>query len=168
MRKISDDYSAESAREELNELFTDHPAIQASIDDMSNTTVCVLAVMMAGNSVTTAGYTIDADYGVKRASAVIHSIEQHLFPVSSRRVETESDVGNKTHQSLFFISKEDLEHLKTAPDDVFNRCREQASVKKMQREQQDMRRLLKELGTDGVRKLLYQVANDSDPDKNVS
>jgi len=168
MRKISEDYSAQSAREELNQIFADHPTVQASIDAMSNTTVCVLAGMMSGKTVTTAGYTIDADYGVKRASAVMHNIEQHWFPVSSRRVETESDVGNKTHQSLFFISKDDLHDLTVSPEHVLDKCREHASIKKNQREQQDMRRLLKELGTDGVQKLLDQVANDSDPDKNVS
>ncbi|WP_411706169.1 hypothetical protein [Edaphovirga cremea] len=168
MRKISEDYNVITAREELLALFPDNVTAESSINAISDQDVCVLAGMLAGKSITTAGYSIPADYGVKRASAVALRLEQFAFPVSTRRVETESDVGSKTYQSLFFISEKDRERLRTDPDTVFCECKQLASQKKLRREKQDMRRLLKELGTDGVQELLNQVANDgSDSKKNT-
>lgn len=161
MRKISDHYSAAAARQELRKRFDNSSTALACIEKLSDTCACALLVMMEGKTLTTTGYSIPADYGVNRASAVIHTLEQALFPVSNRRIETESDVGKKAYQSVFFIAAEDREKLEMSPDEVFLQCRRILCQKKWHREVQDMRRLLKELGSEGVRELLEQVANDS-------
>ncbi|WP_312044259.1 hypothetical protein [Erwinia sp.] len=169
MRKISDTYSAVSAREELRKRFDSSSAALTRIEKLSDTCACALLVMMEGYTITTTGYSVPADYGVNRASAVIHTLEQAFFPVSNRRIETESDVGKKAYQSVFFITAEDREKMELNPEEVFLQCRHILSQKKWHREVQDMRRLLKELGPEGVRELLEQVANDSSgPEESAS
>lgn len=128
---------------------------------LNRTQACVLAALLDDKSITTSGYTIPADYGVKRASAVIHSLEkEYSFPISSRRVETESDVGNRTKQSLFFITQEDHERLQVEPEVVFKERHDNACRKKESQAQKDVKRLVKEYGEEGVRELLKRAAND--------
>lgn len=134
------------------------------------TQACVLAALLDDKSITTSGYTIPADYGVKRASAVIHALEKkHSFPISSRRVETESDVGNRTKQSLFFITHEDQERLKAEPESVLTERHESACRKKESQAQKELGRLVKEYGEEGVLELLKRAANDdAGADSNAS
>lgn len=92
---------------------------------------------------------------------MIHSLEkEYSFPISSRRVETESDVGNRTKQSLFFITQEDQIRLKADPDLVFKERHDSACLKRESQAQKDIRRLFKEYGESGVLELLKKVAND--------
>lgn len=168
-RKVTDDYAPEQARIKLASFFDGHPSALEAIQCLNRTQACVLAALLDSKSITTSGYTIPADYGVKRASAVIHSLEkEYSFPISSRRVETESDVGNKTMQSLFFITLEDQERLKTEPEAVFKERYDSACRKKESQAQKEMRRLVKEYGEEAVLELLKKAANDeAGPDSNA-
>ncbi|MFK3875896.1 hypothetical protein [Pantoea agglomerans] len=168
-RKVTDDYAPEQARIKLASFFEGHSSALEAIQRLNRTQACVLAAMLDSKSITTSGYTIPADYGVKRASAVIHSLEkEYSFPISSRRVETESDVGNKTMQSLFFITLEDQERLKTEPEVVFKERYDSACRKKESLAQKEMRRLVKEYGEEAVLELLKRAANDeAGPDSNA-
>lgn len=169
-RKVTDDYAPDQAREKLTTFFANHPSALETVQSLNRTQTCVLAALLDDKSITTSGYTIPADYGVKRASAVIHSLEkEHSFPISSRRVETESDVGNRTKQSLFFITRADQDRLKIEPEEVFKERHDNACRKKESQAQKEIRRLVKEYGEDGVRELLKKVANDeAGPDLNES
>lgn len=168
-RKVTDDYAPEQARIKLATFFDGHPSALEAVQCLNRTQACVLAALLDSKSITTSGYTIPADYGVKRASAVIHSLEkEYSFPISSRRVETESDVGNKTMQSLFFITLEDQERLKTEPEVVFKERYDSACRKKESQAQKEMRRLVKEYGEEAVLELLKKAANDeAGPDSNA-
>ncbi|MDY0900329.1 hypothetical protein [Pantoea agglomerans] len=168
-RKVTDDYAPEQARIKLASFFEGHPSALEAVQRLNRTQACVLAALLDSKSITTSGYTIPADYGVKRASAVIHSLEkEYSFPISSRRVETESDVGNKTMQSLFFITLEDQERLKTEPEVVFKERYDSACRKKESQAQKEMRRLVKEYGEKAVLELLKKAANDeAGPDSNA-
>lgn len=168
-RKVTDDYAPEQARIKLASFFDGHPSALEAIQCLNRTQACVLAALLDSKSITTSGYTIPADYGVKRASAVIHSLEkEYSFPISSRRVETESDVGNKTMQSLFFITLEDQERLKNEPEAVFKERYDSACRKKESQAQKEMRRLVKEYGEEAVLELLKKAANDeAGPDYNA-
>ncbi|MEN4692853.1 hypothetical protein ABEG96_08005 [Pantoea agglomerans] len=168
-RKVTDDYAPEQARIKLASFFEGHPSALEAVQRLNRTQACVLAALLDSKSITTSGYTIPADYGVKRASAVIHSLEkEYSFPISSRRVETESDVGNKTMQSLFFITLEDQERLKTEPEVVFKERYDSACRKKESQAQKEMRRLVKEYGEEAVLELLKKAANDeAGPDSNA-
>lgn len=160
-RKVTDDYAPEQARIKLASFFEGHPSALEAVRRLNRTQACVLAALLDSKSITTSGYTIPADYGVKRASAVIHSLEkEYSFPISSRRVETESDVGNRTKQSLFFITQEDQIRLKADPDLVFKERHDSACLKRGSQAQKDIRRLFKEYGESGVLELLKKVAND--------
>jgi len=170
MRKVTDDYTPEKAHDELIAFFHPHSDAVDVINSLTRTESCVLAALLLDSkSLTTSGYTIPADCCVNRASAVVHSLEKkHFFPISSRKVETESDVGNKTQQSLFFITKEDQARLKDDPLTVFNQCHENAVAKKESQAQRDLRRLVREYGEEGVFNMIKRVANDAeDSDKNV-
>ncbi|MGC1068714.1 hypothetical protein WKH16_22505 [Pantoea agglomerans] len=169
-RKVTDDYAPEQARIKLTSFFENHPSALETVQSLNRTQTCVLAALLDSKSVTTSGYTIPADYGVKRASAVIHSLEkEYSFPISSRRVETESDVGNRTKQSLFFITPEDQERLKAEPETVFKERHDSACRKKESQAQKEMKRLVKEYGEDGVLELLKRAANDeAGPDTSAS
>lgn len=168
-RKVTDDYAPEQSRIKLASFFDGHPSALEAVQCLTRTQACVLAALLDSKSITTSGYTIPADYGVKRASAVIHSLEkEYSFPISSRRVETESDVGNKTMQSLFFITLEDQERLKTEPEVVFKERYDSACRKKESQAQKEMRRLVKEYGEEAVLELLKKAANDeAGPDSNA-
>jgi len=171
MRKVTDDYTPEQAHDELVTFFDSHPEAIEVIDSLTRTEACVLAALLIDSkSLTTSGYSIPADCSVNRASAVVHSLEKkHSFPISSRKVETESDVGNKTQQSLFFITKENQQRLKEDPLTVFNECHESAVAKKESQAQRDMRRLVREYGEDGVLEMIKRAANDApSPEKNAS
>lgn len=169
-RKVTDDYAPEMARIKLASFFEGHPSVLETVQTLNRTQACVLAALLDDKSITTSGYTIPADYGVKRASAVIHTLEkQHSFPISSRRVETESDVGNRTKQSLFFITHEDQIRLKAEPEAVFKERHESACRKKESQAQKELARLVKEYGKDGVLELLKNAANDeAGSDSNAS
>lgn len=161
LRKVTDDYAPELARQKVATFFEDHPETVQSIIELSSTKVCVLAAMLDEKSITTSGYTIPADYGVKRASAVAHALDKiHSFPISHRLVETESDVGKMTKQALFFISPDDREKLKQDPDAVFKERHENACRTRESQAQKEMKRLVKEYGQDGVLELLKNAAND--------
>jgi hypothetical protein len=169
-RKVTDDYAPEQARFKLASFFNGHPSALEAVQCLNRTQACVLAALLDSKSITTSGYTIPADYGVKRASAVIHALEkEYSFPISSRRVETESDVGNRTKQSLFFITPEDQERLKAEPEVVFQERHDSACRKKESQAQKEIRRLVREYGEDGVQELLKRAANDdAGPDTNAS
>ncbi|MFH2379677.1 hypothetical protein ABK675_23055 [Hafnia paralvei] len=161
LRKVTDDYAPELARQKVATFFEDHPDMVQSINELSSTKVCVLAAMLDEKSITTSGYTIPADYGVKRASAVAHALDKiHSFPISNRLVETESEVGKMTKQSLFYISHEDIEKLKQDPQSVFKERHENACRTRESQAQKEMKRLVKEYGQDGVLELLKNAAND--------
>ncbi len=100
---------------------------------------------------------------------MIHALDkEYSFPISSRRVETESDVGNRTKQSLFFITQEDQERLQIEPEVVFKERHDNACRKKESQAQKEIKRLVKEYGEDGVRELLERAANDeAAPDSNA-
>ncbi len=168
-RKVTDDYAPEQARIKLTSFFEGHPSALDAIQRLNRTQACVLAALLDSKSITTSGYTIPADYGVKRASAVIHALEkEYSFPISSRRVETESDVGNRTKQSLFFITPEDQERLKAEPEAVFKERHDSACRKKESQAQKEIKRLVKEYGEEGVLELLKRVANDeASPDSSA-
>ncbi|CNF23465.1 hypothetical protein OU500_003353 [Yersinia enterocolitica] len=168
-RKVTDDYAPDQARQKLTTFFENHPAALETVQTLNRTQVCVLAALLDDKSITTSGYTIPADYGVKRASAVIHALDkEYSFPISSRRVETESDVGNRTKQSLFFITQEDQERLQAEPEVVFKERHDNACRKKESQAQKEIKRLVKEYGEDGVRELLERAANDeAAPDSNA-
>lgn len=171
MRKVTDDYTPEKAYDDLIAFFHPYPEVKGVINSLTRTESCVLAALLLDSkSLTTSGYTIPADCCVNRASAVVHSLEKkHSFPISSRKVETESDVGNKTQQSLFFITKEDQQRLKEDPLTVFNECHENAVAKKESQAQRDLRRLVREYGEDGVLDMIKRVANDApSPEKDAS
>lgn len=168
-RKVSEDYAPEIARQKVVNFFQDHPETATTINKLSRSKVCVLAALLDNKSITTSGYTINADYGVKRASSIVHALDKiHSFPISSKRIDTESDVGNMTQQSLFFITEEDREKLKDNPDAVFKERSDNASRIRESQAQKAMKRLVKEYGEDGVRELLKKAANDQDgPDSNA-
>ncbi|MBU6520484.1 hypothetical protein KOL70_21250 [Pantoea sp. B270] len=168
-RKVTDDYAPEQARVTLASFFEGHSSALEAVQRLNRTQACVLAALLDSKSITTSGYSIPADYGVKRASAVIHALEkEYSFPISSRRVETESDVGNRTKQSLFYISHEDQARLKAEPEVVFKERHDSACRKKESQAQKDIRRLVKEYGEDGVQELLRRAANDeAGPDSNA-
>jgi len=163
MRKVTDDYTPKKAHDELIAFFQPHPNAVDVINSLTRTESCVLAALLLDSkSLTTSGYTIPADCCVNRASAVVHSLEKkHSFPISSRKIETESDVGNKTQQSIFFITKKNQDRLKEDPQTVFNQCHENAVVKKENQAQRDLRRLVREYGEDGVFNMIRRVANDA-------
>lgn len=169
-RKVSEDYAPEIARQKVSEFFKDHPETAITINKLGKSKVCVLAALLDDKSITTAGYSIKADYGVKRASAVIHALDKiHSFPISTKRVDTASEVGNMTQQSLFFITEEDREKLKENPDAVFRERHNIACRIRESQAQKAIKRLFKEYGEEGVRELLERAANDEiGPDTNAS
>lgn len=170
LRKVSEDYAPEMARQKVSEFFKEHPDAATSINKLSRSKVCVLAALLDDKSITTSGYSIEADYVVNRASSVIHALDKiHSFPISTKRIDTSSDVGNTTQQSLFFITEEDREKLKENPDAVFKERHDSACRIRESQAQKAMKRLVKEYGEEGVRELLHRAANDgSGPDTNAS
>jgi len=168
-RKVTEDYAPEIARQKVSKFFEDHPETTIIINSLSKTKVCVLAALLDNKSVTTTGYSIKADYGVKRASSIVHALDKlHSFPISSKRVDTESEVGNMTQQSIFFIKEEDREKLREDPETVFKERHEKACRIRESQAQKAMKRLVKEYGEEGVRELLKRTANDgSDPKKST-
>jgi hypothetical protein len=169
-RKVSEDYAPEIARQKVGEFFKDHPETATTINKLSKSKVCVLAALLDDKSITTAGYSIEADYGVKRASSVIHALDKlHSFPISNKRIDTASEVGNTTQQSRFFITEEDREKLRENPEAVFKERHDNACRIRESQAQKAMKRLVKEYGEEGVRELLERAANDgAGPDKSAS
>jgi len=169
-RKVSEDYAPEIARQKVSEFFKDHPETATTINKLSKSKVCVLAALLDDKSITTAGYSIEADYGVKRASSVIHALDKlHSFPISNKRIDTASEVGNTTQQSRFFITEEDREKLRENPEAVFKERHDNACRIRESQAQKAMKRLVKEYGEEGVRELLKRAANDeAGPDTNAS
>lgn len=138
---------------------------------MTKTQLSVFAALCDGKTFTTAGYDIDADYGVKRASAVALSLEKrHSIPVTRSLVEAKADVGGSTKQALFFIAPSDLVRLDNEPEVLFSECRKDISRRETNQAQRDVKRLLKEFGKAGLLDLLdiVEAANDdSPPEENV-
>jgi|GEM_PF-1481695 len=161
LRKITDDYTPGLARQKLASFFEDRETALLAVGKLNRTQVCVLAALLDGKCITTSGYSIPADYGVKRASAVMHSLEkEHFFPISSRRIETESDVGTKTKQALFFISQDDRERLKLEPNQILEEIYQKACLTKASQAQKEIIRLVKEFGEAGILELVKKAAND--------
>lgn len=167
-RKITDDYSPELARQKVTTFFESHPEIAKSTNELSDTKVCVLAALFDGKSITTSGYSIPSDYGVKRASAVAHALEKiHNFPISHSLVDTESDVGKMTKQARFNMTETDREKLQKDPEIVFKEKHEQTCKTRETQAQKEMKRLVKEYGENGVLELLKRAANDESGSKNA-
>ncbi|RYC48136.1 hypothetical protein DEH81_07250 [Pectobacterium zantedeschiae] len=164
MRKVTDDYSPEIARHKLDLRFQDNEPMSELIRGMKRTDLCALAALCDGKTLTTSGYNIDADYSVNRASAVAHSLKQYLLPISAKSLPAKADVGGISHQSAFFITKEDLSRLEKDTESVFEVCRKSLLVQKESSAQKEMKRLYKEFGEEGVLNFLRSVANDSSPD----
>jgi len=161
-RKVTEDYAPEIARQKVSNFFENHPETATVVNSLSRTKVCVLAALLDNKSVTTSGYSIEADYGVKRASSIVHALEKlHSFPISSKRIDTESEVGNMTQQSIFFIKEEDREKLREDPEAVFKERHEKACRIRESQAQRAIRRLVREYGEDGVTELLKRAANDT-------
>jgi len=169
MRKLSDDYSAEIARKKLSSRFESSDAIADTIKKLTDKELCTLAALCDGNAITTMGYTINADYGVNRASAVVHSLKEKCsIPIVSISVNTTSDVNNATKQSKFIITKEDLDHLSTDPDSVLRAFQKEALIRKESLAQKEIKRLLRDYGKEGILALIEHAANDESTSKNVS
>lgn len=167
-RKITEDYSPELARQKVISFFESHPKVAKSTNELSDTKVCVLAALLDGKSITTSGYSIPSDYGVKRASAVAHALEKiHNFPISHSLVDTESDVGKMTKQARFHMTESDREKLQRDPDCVFKEMYAKACKTRETQAQKEMKRLLKEYGEDGVLELLKRAANDESGSKDA-
>lgn len=159
--KVTEDYAPEIARQKVSNFFKDHPETAILINRLSKMKVCVLAALLDNKSVTTTGYSIKADYGVKRASSIVHALDKlHSFPISSKRVDTESEVGNMTQQSIFFIKEEDREKLREDPETVFKERHEKACLIRESQAQRAIKRLVREYGESGVKELLKRAAND--------
>lgn len=168
MRKVTEDYSPEISRQKLDARFAQNPVVADRVKKMTKTQLSVFAALCDGKSFTTAGYSIDADYGVNRASAVALSLEKrHSIPVSRRMIETKADVGGNTKQALFFISSEDLSRLDDEPETLFKECQLDLFRRTSSQAQRDVKRLLRELGTDGLLNLVHAANDGTAPEQNA-
>ncbi|EPC5062805.1 hypothetical protein ACRZZB_001510 [Klebsiella oxytoca] len=158
MEKVTDQYSPEIARHKLNAYFSGNFIMLDVIKRLQKSSLCVFAALCDGKTITTAGYEINADFSVKRASAVIHSLKLKNLPVSTNSVSTGSDVGGITNQAVFFISKEDLHSLKSEPEEIMRKCARLHAQHKRSHAQRDIARLCKEFGKEAILKLVNQAA----------
>ncbi|EOZ3196028.1 TPA: hypothetical protein PXJ35_004447 [Yersinia enterocolitica] len=169
MRKLSDDYSSEVALKKLNSRFESSNAVASTIKKLTEKELCTLAALCDGNTITTMGYNITADYGVNRASAVVHSLKEKCsIPIASVSVNTISDVNNATKQSKFFITSEDLDRLSTDPDMVLRNFQRESLLRKETLAQKEIKRLLRDYGKDGILALIEHAANDDNASDKVS
>lgn len=164
MNKVTEFYTPEIAKNKLGAHFSDNMPMLEMINHMGKSDLCVFAALCDGKTITTTGYDIEADLSVKRASAVIHSLKQKNLPISTNAINTQSDVGGTTKQSVFFISGDDLLSLKSNSEKIMKKCEKIQVQQKRSHAQKEIARLYREFGKDGVLKLLNQVAaNDQLP-----
>lgn len=158
MEKVTDQYSPEIARHKLSAYFSGNLIMLDVIKRLQKSSLCVFAALCDGKTITTTGYEIDADFSVKRASAVIHSLKLKNLPISTNSVSTDSDVGGTTNQAFFFISKDDLHSLKSDPEKTMRKCAKLHAQHKRSHAQRDIARLCNEFGKETILKLLNQTA----------
>lgn len=164
MDKVTEFYTPEISKNKLIDHFLDNIPMLEMINRMGKSDLCVFAALCDGKTITTTGYDIDADLSVKRASAVIHSLKQKNLPISANAINTQSDVGGNTKQSVFFIKEDDLQCLKSNSEKVMKKCEKLQLQQKRSYAQKEVARLCREFGKDGVLNLLSQVvANDHMP-----
>lgn len=165
MKKVTDLYPPEIARNTLENHFGEAPEVLEVVQTLGKTDLCTLAALCDGYVVTTIGYEIPVDLAVKRASAVALSLKQRHLPVQARSYSAKADVGGAVKQVAFYIDKNDLADLKSDPSRVMKACEKQLNSKKQTNAQKEIRRLLSEFGEAGVLELLRRVvsANDAPP-----
>jgi len=75
MEKVTDQYSPEIAQHKLSAYFSGNLIMFRVTKRLQKSSLCVFAALCDGKTITTTGYEVDADFSVKRASAVIHSLK---------------------------------------------------------------------------------------------
>lgn len=162
MKKVTDLYPPEIARNKLEKHFSGTPEVLELIRTLGKTDLCTFAALCDGHVVTTIGYDIPVDLAVKRASAVALSLKKRHLPIQSKSISAKADVGGAVYQAAFYIDKTDLVNLKAEPSKVMKACEKLLNSKKQTNAQKEMRRLVSEFGEEGVLALLRSVASAND------
>ncbi|EKT64688.1 hypothetical protein [Providencia alcalifaciens] len=155
MRKVTDVYSPELAKEILGKHFSNNIEMINIINRLKKSGLCVLAALCEGRTVTTTGYDIDADFCVNRASAVIHALKQKGISIKTHKILTTADVGGMTQQASFSLDEQTLEALKKHPKKTLAECKKELLKHKKLSALKVLTRLCKTYGENEVHRMLH-------------
>lgn len=155
MEKLYTDYSLKEARRVVSTTFSMHPTFIEQTSKMSACYLFPLAALCQGKTLTTTGNSIDANYKITRASAVIRHLRKfYAIPIQRRIIMTTTRTGGNAKQALFYISKEDLSELEANPEAVFRRQLLKMKADTNAQALKKLHNLVQELGYNWVRNQL--------------
>lgn len=157
-KKLMEFYTPIKAHQLLKNNFSTNPVVTEIINKMSRTHRCVFAALCDGQTITTNGYSIPADYSVNRAPAIAHALRELNLPIESKYAPAISDTGGVTRQSIFYMRRTMILRLHTEPSKVITECSNQRAEKKWNQAKGDIERLYREFGKAVLLKMIEDVS----------